>query len=42
MLCRSNHPGDLSLSQSRAFLREVRGALDRAEAALDSLEVKAE
>ena len=42
MLCRSNHPGDLSLSQSRAFLREVRGVLERAEAALDSLEVKAE
>ena len=38
LLGRASHPGDLSLRESRAFLAGLRGALDRAEAVLDSIE----
>ena len=31
LLCRSGHPGDVSLRESRAFLDQVRDLLDRAE-----------
>ena len=38
LLGRSAHPGDLSLSQTRAFLQELRGTLDRAETELRFIE----
>ena len=38
LLGRASHPGDVSLSQSRAFLTQLRGMLDRGEAELDRLE----
>lgn len=38
LLCRSGHPGDVSVKESRAFLDNLRGALDRAEARLSSIE----
>ena len=38
LLGRASHPGDVSLRESRAFLAGLRGALDRAEAALNSIE----
>ena len=38
LLCRSEHPGDLSVKNSRAFLEEARAVLERAEAALNSAE----
>ena len=38
LLCRSGHPGDVSVKDSRAFLDELRRFVDRAEAALDSIE----
>ncbi len=38
LLCRSGHPGDVSVKDSRAFLEELRSFVDRAEAALDSIE----
>lgn len=31
LLCRSGHPGDVSVRESRAFLDQVRNLLDRAE-----------
>ena len=38
LLCRSGHPGDVSVKDSRAFLDELRRFVDRAESALDSIE----
>ena len=38
LLCRSGHPGDVSVKDSRAFLTELRGFVERAEAALNSIE----
>ena len=38
LLCRSNHPGDMSVKDFRAFLGQLRGVLDTAEANLDSIE----
>ena len=37
LLCRSSHPGDVSIRQSRDFLGELRTLLDRAEAVLDEI-----
>jgi hypothetical protein len=37
LLCRSAHPGDVSIKESRAFLAEVRSILDRAENALNEI-----
>ena len=37
LLCRSAHPGDVSIKGSRAFLAEVRSILDRAENALNEI-----
>jgi len=37
LLCRSSHPGDVSIEGSRDFLGELRALLDRAEAALDAI-----
>ena len=38
LLGRASHPGDVSLRQSRAFLADLRGTLDRAEEALRNIE----
>ena len=38
LLGRASHPGDLSLSRSRAFLADLRGTLDRAEEELNAIE----
>ena len=38
LLGRASHPGDVSLSQSRAFLARLRGELDSAEQLLNSIE----
>ena len=38
LLCRSGHPGDVSVRDSRAFLEELKDFVDRAQAALDSIE----
>ena len=38
LLCRSNHPGDMSVKDFRSFLGQLRGVLDAAEANLDSVE----
>ena len=38
LLCRSVHPGDVSVKASRAFLSQLRGIVDRAEEALDDIE----
>ena len=38
LLCRSGHPGDVSVRDSRAFLKELKDFVDRAQAALDSIE----
>ena len=38
LLGRSGHPGDVSVKDSRAFLNKLRRFVDRAEAALDSIE----
>ena len=40
LLGRASHPGDVSLSQSRAFLADLRGTLDRAEEMLKNIEGK--
>ena len=37
LLCRSTHPGDVSIRDSRAFLAQLRGILDRAENALNEI-----
>ena len=37
LLCRSAHPGDVSIRDSRAFLAQLRGILDRAENALNEI-----
>ena len=37
LLCRSGHPGDVSVKDSRAFLAELRSMLDRAERELDRM-----
>ena len=38
LLCRSGHPGDVSVKESRAFLEKLRGVLDSAQQHLDSIE----
>ena len=38
LLGRASHPGDVSVSRSRAFLADLRGTLDRAEKALNQVE----
>ena len=38
LLCRSGHPGDVSVRDSRAFLEELKDFVNRAQAALDSIE----
>jgi len=38
LLCRSGHPGDVSVKDSRAFLEELKDFVNRAQAALDSIE----
>ena len=38
LLGRASHPGDVSLSRSRAFLADLRGTLERAERELSSIE----
>ncbi len=38
LLGRASHPGDVSLRQSRAFLANLRGTLDRAEQVLNAIE----
>ena len=38
LLGRSAHPGDVSLRDTKLFLRELRDLLDRAESALQSAE----
>ena len=38
LLGRSAHPGDVSLRDSKRFLAEVRSLVDRAEAALQTVE----
>ena len=38
LLCRSAHPGDVSVRDSRAFLEELRAFVDRAERALNTIE----
>ena len=38
LLGRASHPGDVSLRQSRAFLADLRGTLDRAEQVLNAIE----
>ena len=38
LLCRSAHPGDVSVRDSRAFLSQLRQFVDRAESALSSIE----
>ena len=38
LLCRSAHPGDVSVKDSRAFLSQLRQFVDRAEEALNSVE----
>ena len=38
LLCRSEHPGDVSVKDSRAFLAELRAFVDRAERALHTVE----
>ena len=38
LLGRASHPGDVSLRESRAFLEDLRGALDRAEERLADIE----
>ena len=38
LLCRSKHPGDMSVTDFRSFLGQLRGALDQAEANLDNIE----
>lgn len=38
LLGRASHPGDVSLSRSRAFLARLRGELDSAEQLLNSIE----
>ena len=38
LLGRSGHPGDLSLRQTKAFIQELRGTLDRAETELRVIE----
>ncbi len=37
LLCRSEHPGDVSIRASRDFLARVRALLDRAESELDRI-----
>ena len=37
LLCRSAHPGDVSIRDCRAFLAEVHSMLDRAENALNEI-----
>ena len=38
LLGRASHPGDVSVSRSRAFLADLRGTLDRAEKELNQVE----
>ena len=38
LLCRSGHPGDVSVKESRAFLDQLRSLLERAELVLDDIE----
>ena len=38
LLCRSTHPGDVSVRDSRMFLNELKELLNRAENALHSIE----
>ena len=38
LLCRSTHPGDVRVRDTRTFLNELRDLLDRAENALQSIE----
>ena len=38
LLCRSAHPGDVSVRDTRAFLDELRSFVDRAECALNNIE----
>ena len=38
LLGRASHPGDVSVSRSRAFLADLRGTLDRAEEILKNIE----
>ncbi len=38
LLCRSGHPGDVSVKDSRAFLTQLRQFVDRAESALSNIE----
>ena len=38
LLCRSAHPGDVSVRDSRLFLNEMRDLLNRAESALYNIE----
>jgi len=38
LLGRSGHPGDVSVKNTRAFLSELHGLLDRAETALNTIE----
>lgn len=38
LLGRASHPGDVSVSRSRAFLADLRGTLERAEKELNQVE----
>ena len=38
LLCRSGHPGDVSVKESRAFLERLQDVLDSARRHLDSIE----
>jgi len=38
LLCRSAHPGDVSLRDTKAFLSQLRSLIDRAETTLNSIE----
>ncbi len=37
LLCRSDHPGDMSIREAREYLARLRGLLDRAESRLDEI-----